>query len=113
MPARLTDPARQRPPREWYSMQRWRIRARHQLAKDPLCCLCIEEGEKVTPATVADHYPAHGGDYNLFLRGPIRSLCKAHHDALSGFVHKPYSSAIGGDGLPIDPAHPFNKKRDH
>jgi hypothetical protein len=22
-----------------------------------------------------------------------------------------YSSAIGDDGLPIDPAHPFNQKR--
>jgi 5-methylcytosine-specific restriction enzyme A len=91
-------------------MQRWRVRAKHQLQVQPLCCLC-EAKDKITPATVADHFPPHKGDYNAFLRGPIRSLCKACHDALSGFVHKPYSSAVGPDGFPLDPLHPFNRRR--
>ena len=71
----------------------------------------LQEKGLVVPATVADHHPGHAGDYNAFLRGPLRSLCKACHDGLSGFVHKPYSSAIGDDGWPLDPNHPANKPR--
>jgi 5-methylcytosine-specific restriction protein A len=107
MPATAANPQSQ-PWRTWYSLQRWRRRARHQLRTEPLCCLCETQG-RVVPAEVADHFPAHGGDWNAFLRGPLRSLCKACHDGLSGFAHKPYSSAIGDDGLPLDPNHPFNR----
>jgi 5-methylcytosine-specific restriction enzyme A len=97
--------------RSWYSLQRWRARAKHQLHVEPLCCLCRPAG-KLTPATVADHFPAHKGDYNLFLRGPIRSLCKPCHDGLQpAFKHKGYSSEIGPDGFPGDANHPFNRQR--
>ena len=107
MPARLSDPARQRPPRAWYSMQRWRHRAKHQLRIEPLCCLCEAKGQ-ITPATIADHSPPHGGDYNLFLTGPIRSLCKECHDGLQpSFKHKGYRRDIGVDGYPLDPSHPW------
>jgi 5-methylcytosine-specific restriction enzyme A len=109
MPKRNLAPAQTMPVRAWYSLQRWRTRAKHQLRVDPLCCLCRAKGE-ITPATVADHVPAHKGDYNLFLTGPIRSLCKACHDGLSG-LHKGYSLAISEDGYPLDERHPFNRVR--
>jgi 5-methylcytosine-specific restriction enzyme A len=92
-------------------MQRWRTRAKHQLQIEPLCRLCKEQG-RITPATIADHNPPHAGVYNDFLRGPLRSLCKKCHDGLQpAFKHKGYSSEIGLDGFPIDPAHPFNRAR--
>jgi 5-methylcytosine-specific restriction protein A len=74
----------------------------------PLCCLCSEVG-RVTPATVADHHPPHGGDYNKFRTGPLRSLCASCHNSRSG--ERGYSDAIGADGYPIDARHPFNKTR--
>jgi 5-methylcytosine-specific restriction enzyme A len=107
MPKRNAAPAQTLPPRSWYSLQRWRVRAKHQLRVDPLCCLCRAKGD-ITLATVADHFPAHKGDFNAFMLGPIRSLCKKCHDGLQpAFKHKGYSSAIGLDGYPLDPRHPF------
>jgi|SRR5580704_226375 5-methylcytosine-specific restriction protein A len=111
MPKRNIAPAQTLPVRSWYSLQRWRTRAKHQLSIEPLCALCKEQG-RITPATVADHFPAHDGDYNLFLTGPIRSLCAPCHDGLQpAFKHKDYSSAIGDDGYPIDPKHPTYRTR--
>ena len=110
MPARAANPAQTLPWRSWYSLQRWRTRAKHQLRVSPLCALCEAKG-RVVPAEVADHFPPHKGDYTAFLRGPLRSLCKPCHDGLSGFVHKGYSDAIDANGLPLDPRHPFNRTR--
>jgi 5-methylcytosine-specific restriction enzyme A len=111
MTARLANPAAAKDPRKtWYGTQIWRNRRAHQLRIEPLCVLCEVEG-RLTPATVADHFPAHNDDYTAFVRGPLRSLCAACHDALQGFKHKGYSSEIGLDGYPIDPAHPFNRQR--
>jgi 5-methylcytosine-specific restriction protein A len=107
MPPRHLAPAQTLPWRSWYSLQRWRTRAKHQLQVKPLCALCEEQG-RVTPATIADHDPPHKGDYNAFLLGPIRSLCKTCHDGLQGIKARGYSSTIGDDGFPIDPRHPFN-----
>ena len=75
-----------------------------------LCAICEAEG-RITPATVADHIESHRGDYTVFVRGALRSLCAACHDNLQGFTHKPYSSAIGADGFPLDKNHPFNRGR--
>ena len=110
MHARNLAPAQTLPWRAWYSLQRWRTRAKHQLRTDPLCCLCKEQG-RVTPATIADHNPPHRGDYNAFLLGPLRSLCKPCHDGLQAIKHKGYQSDVGDDGYPIDARHPFNKAR--
>ena len=85
-------------------------RRRHQLQVEPPCVLCKAEG-RITAATIADHFPAHGGDFNAFVLGPLRSLCAPCHDALQGFVHKGYRRDIGEDGYPLDPAHPFNRQR--
>jgi 5-methylcytosine-specific restriction protein A len=111
MTAHLSNPAASpNPRRQWYGTQLWKTRRAHQLQVEPLCCLCKEKG-KIEPATVADHFPPCGADYNAFVMGPLRSLCAACHDALSGFVHKGYSSEIGLDGFPVDSNHPFNRVR--
>lgn len=88
MTAKLSNPA-SLPWRYWYGLQHWKNIRRHQLRIAPLCAICQAEG-RLTPATVADHFPPHGGDFNAFLLGPLRSLCAACHDNLSGFTHKPY-----------------------
>jgi 5-methylcytosine-specific restriction enzyme A len=110
MPARNLAPAQTLPWRSWYSLQRWRTRAKHQLRVAPLCALCEGQG-RVTPATIADHHPRHGGDYNAFLLGPLRSLCQQCHQGVWATDRKGYQSDIGDDGFPIDPAHPFYRAR--
>jgi 5-methylcytosine-specific restriction enzyme A len=111
MTAKLANPSA-RPWREWYSFQQWKNIRAHQLRAKLLCVICEAEG-RLTVATVADHHPAHEGDFNAFILGPLRSLCSQCHDNLQPrFKHKPYDSkAIGADGFPLDPAHPFNKSR--
>ncbi len=110
MPARNLAPAQTLPWRDWYSLQRWRTRAKHQLRVAPLCAVCEEQG-RVTPAMVADHHPPHRGDYNAFLRGPLRSLCRDCHQGARAVDARGYSSAVDDDGMPTDPHHPFNRER--
>jgi 5-methylcytosine-specific restriction enzyme A len=96
--------------RSWYSLQSWRRRAKHQLQIKPLCALCEEQG-RLAPASIADHHPRHGGDYNKFVLGPLRSLCRDCHQGVWASDKRGYSSTIGDDGYPLDPAHPFNRER--
>lgn len=111
MPARVSDPAQSRPWRSWYSLQVWRKRAKHQLKLELLCATCLANG-RVTPATIADHHPAHGGDWNAFRLGPLRSQCaRCHSRNQGGDEAHAFGSDIGADGFPIDPRHPFNRAR--
>jgi 5-methylcytosine-specific restriction protein A len=64
----------------WYSTARWQRRRKQQLEREPLCRMCKAQGI-VTAATVADHFPAHRGEPEAFWNGPLRSLCKRHHDS--------------------------------
>jgi 5-methylcytosine-specific restriction protein A len=112
MTAKLSNPAAAKNPRKvWYGLQQWKVKRAHQLRVEPLCAICQAEG-RITGATVADHVEPHKGNYTAFIMGPLRSLCAACHDNLSGFTHKPYDrKAIGADGFPLDPRHPFNARR--
>jgi 5-methylcytosine-specific restriction endonuclease McrA len=110
MTARNLAPAQTLPWRSWYSLQRWRRRAKHQLKLEPLCALCLERN-RLTPATVADHHPRHGGDYNKFRLGALRSLCRDCHQGAWATDRKGYSNAVGDDGYPLDKNHPFNRQR--
>jgi 5-methylcytosine-specific restriction enzyme A len=93
--------------RDWYSLQSWRRRAKHQLTLEPFCTLC-EARCRLTPATIADHHPTHGGDYNAFVLGPLRSLCRDCHQGQWAADQRGYRTDIGADGFPLDPKHPFN-----
>jgi 5-methylcytosine-specific restriction enzyme A len=75
-----------------------------------LCALCKEQG-RVTPATIADHHPPHKGDYNAFMLGPLRSLCRDCHQGAWAIDKRGYSSNVGDDGMPVDVNHPFNRQR--
>ncbi len=70
--------------------------------------MCAAEGVK-TKAIVADHIKPHRGNAALFWSGPFQSLCKRCHDSTKQRAERlGYSTAIGLDGLPSDPRHPFN-----
>lgn len=111
MPIRNPAPAQTLPWRSWYSLRRWRRRAKHQLAAEPLCAWCLASGRFV-PATIADHVVSHRGDWNEFLLGDLQSLCVGcHNKKSSGAIERGYSDEIGLDGFPVDRNHPFNRPR--
>jgi len=74
--------------------------------------MCLEQGI-VRVATVCDHRTPHKGDEELFYGAENhQSLCKAHHDGAKQSEESiGFSKAIGADGLPTDPRHPFNRER--
>jgi 5-methylcytosine-specific restriction protein A len=90
-----------------YSKARWRKIARAQLAREPTCRLCAAEGV-VTAACIADHITPWRGDVMKFWTSPLQSLCKSCHDGRKKFVeNRGYSDAIGENGEPLDPKHPW------
>ena len=112
MPARAADPAQTLHWRDWYSLQRWRRRAKHQLRSEPLCRTCLAASQ-VTPATIADHIEPHRGDWNAFRLGALQSLCAVCHERKHGRLGftEGASRAVDESGFPVDPRHPFNKAR--
>ncbi len=99
------------PSRGWYKLALWQRRRAAQLAAEPLCRMCADTG-KVTAASIADHVIPHRGDWRLFISGELQSMCGPCHSSdkqsreRSG---RTYSRAVGVDGLPLDPCHPFNR----
>jgi 5-methylcytosine-specific restriction enzyme A len=99
------------PHHEWTWKPRWRKKSKAQLAKEPVCEMCLVHG-RVTPATVADHVTPHRGDEKLFWEGVLQSLCKHCHDSRKKQDEaRGYATDIGLDGYPIDQRHPFNQTR--
>lgn len=97
-----------------YGTNRWRKRSGQQRHEHPLCKMCADKG-LVTAAEVADHVVPHHGIVALFWFGELQSLCKRCHDKTKQLIekgsYKGYSEEIGTDGFPVDPNHPFNRKK--
>lgn len=94
--------------RAWYKSPAWKIRKRDQKAAQPLCELCLKEGRDRLMAIV-DHHPPHNEDWNQFFHGPVRSLCKPHHDGQAQADEaRGFSVSVGEDGWPTDDQNPFN-----
>lgn len=70
---------RDAPWRGWYNQAIWKRRRREQLERKPVCERCDLRG-RVAAATVANHKVPHRGDWELFVRGELESLCKSCHD---------------------------------
>jgi hypothetical protein len=101
-----------RPWHNLYKTKRWNVRRRAQLRSQPLCGMCHGLGI-IKLATVADHVVPHRGNRQLFFAGELQSLCKSHHDrSKQGDERRGYSTEIGVDGVPVDPAHPTNRTRE-
>lgn len=72
-----------------------------QLAAEPLCRMCTDEG-KTTSATIADHVTPHKGDERLFWDGELQSLCKRHHDSDKARIEAGRAPiTYGEDGWPV------------
>lgn len=108
--------------RRLYKTARWQKLRAHQLAAEPLCRFCADAG-RLTPASVVDHIEPHRGDLDLFFRvSNLQSLCDAEpwrcHSKIKQIEERHaeadkrrgYSTEIGLDGWPVDPAHPMNRR---
>lgn len=89
-----------------------------QLAKEPWCRFCWEERKVKVPATVLDHiqpFRDAAGEMNFKLWGDPanhRSLCQPCHDARGAQRNRPEKApGAGVDGRPLDPAHPWNRRK--
>jgi hypothetical protein len=89
--------------RQWYGRIQWKRRAANQLREEPLCQMCLQRGV-LSPATVADHVQAHGGNLNAFLLGELQSLCARCHSSYKQRVDRGFApkAVFGDDGWPID-----------
>jgi 5-methylcytosine-specific restriction enzyme A len=95
----------------WYRMPAWRQKRARQLAEQPWCVMCWEEGRRVR-ASVADHVVPHKGDPEAFWQGALQSMCWTHHSRDKQRIERVgYSTGIGADGWPTDPKHPANGRR--
>jgi 5-methylcytosine-specific restriction protein A len=91
-----------------YGTSAWKTLSKVQLAREPLCRLCLNLGNSRW-ATVADHIKRHSGDRMLFFDPDnLQSLCKSCHDSTKQAEEiRGYSVEVGEDGRPIDRKHPF------
>jgi AAA domain-containing protein/HNH endonuclease len=88
--------------------RRWRKIRRQHLAQNPLCATCLAQG-KVIPAAIVDHVTPHHGDVNAYWTGPLQSLCELCHKSTKAEVERNgYHTAIGANGEPLDPNHPWH-----
>lgn len=87
----------------WYGTAVWKRRRAEQLSREPLCWMCKRDG-RATAATVADHDPPHKGDEHAFWNGPLKSLCKPHHDREKQSEERTGRPVkrFGQDGWPVD-----------
>lgn len=94
-----------------YGKAIWQKKRADQLRRSPLCRYCEIEGRTVA-AVIADHIEPHKGDINAFYGNELQSLCKRCHDSTKKKIERRgYDDRIGVDGLPVDPNHPFFRRR--
>jgi 5-methylcytosine-specific restriction enzyme A len=68
----------------------------------------VDRLARLVAASVADHVDPHHNDSIKFWTGRLQSLCAHCHSSTKAEIEcKGYSTAIGPDGLPTDPRHPF------
>ena len=90
----------------------WKRLRAEVLADEPLCRACASRG-LVVPATDIDHIINGEGDYSDDnSRANLQPLCHECH-SLKTARDQGKSVTLGCDvsGLPVDPAHPWNRER--
>jgi hypothetical protein len=76
-------PAYSKEVEKWYHRKIWYQLHAIVLARDPICRLCLQNGDTPPqPSVVADHIKPHAGNWDLFtdLDHNLWGLCKRHHD---------------------------------
>lgn len=112
MSARTQRSAEAETYRAWYKTARWQRLRAQQLRQEPLCRRCKREG-RITAATVAHHVVAHKGDERLFFDASnLAASCKPCHDTIEQSIERlGYEKGCDADGNPVDPEHPWSKKK--
>ena len=99
----------------FYDKAVWHKARRIQLADEPLCRLCAASGRTV-PANDVDHIvPISLGGAELDPDN-LRSLCRPCHSKVTARQLSKTDKPMKGcdaNGLPIDPAHPWNRIEHH
>jgi hypothetical protein len=93
----------------WYDAPRWRTRARAQLKAQPMCESCLARG-RVVRADYVIHVCPHHGEWAAFISGELVSLCRQCHGMKWADDYREFSDAVGLDGYPLDPRHPFMRR---
>lgn len=90
---------------------KWRKARNIFLRQYPLCKMCTDEGF-VAAASVIDHTIPHRGNLRLFWdQNNWQPLCRNHHNQRKQREEKlGYALEVGGDGWPLDPRHPGNRR---
>ncbi|WP_425985888.1 HNH endonuclease [Brevundimonas sp. TWP1-2-1b1] len=90
---------------------RWAKAAKAFLDQHPLCRFHEDQGRTVA-AQCVDHIQPHRGDLKLFWeRTNWQPLCNPCHNSLKKQIEsRGHHEAVGLDGFPTDPNHPFNKR---
>ncbi len=77
--ARRSDPIRADND-QFYSRKRWRDARADQLRREPLCCVCRQDG-RIVAGNIVDHITPRsqgGSDYDA---ANLQTLCESHHNA--------------------------------
>jgi 5-methylcytosine-specific restriction protein A len=95
----------------WYDTALWKHRRLQQLRQCPLCAFHEQEG-RIVAASIADHVRPHKGNWLLFSRGELQSLCPACHSRRKQQIEvNGFDDTKDASGRPVDPRHPFNEQR--
>jgi 5-methylcytosine-specific restriction protein A len=90
----------------------WRRLRAQYLASTPLCERCRANGRAVA-ASVVHHKEAHEDQMDKFLDvDNLEALCASCHSGHQQVADNTgYSQAADASGIPLDPKHPWNRKR--
>ena len=93
-----------------YRTQRWKQKRQHQLAVEPLCRYCRQQG-RLSVASIADHVIPHRDDPELFWGGELQSLCKTCHDGAKQELERTgHLRGSTTQGMPLDAGHHWNRE---
>lgn len=99
-----------------YNTARWRHTRERILHRDNYTCqMCgcfVIKSNRHPRSGEVDHITPHQHDPELFWCDDdgLQTLCKrCHATEKQSQERNGYSDRIGPDGLPVDPAHPFNR----
>lgn len=88
----------------------WRRLRLRFLAEHPLCVMCERQGRTVA-ANIVDHVEAIAkAPHRRLDWANLQALCQPCHDSVKQREERGRPVlAVGVDGMPIDPRHPWNR----
>ena len=96
----------------WYRTKAWLNLRAWRLGIEPPCRKC-QARQRAVAASVVDHVTPHRGVWALFIDPEnTQSLCAlCHNSTKQREERKGHTVGCTNTGRPLDPDHPWNKKR--